>query len=53
MFTDRLDVYSNAIKKHAAHIIYTQHNTVILKCININLKKTVIIPTHTNIYYNK
>ena len=37
MFIDRLEVHINARIKHTALITYTPH-TVILKCININLK---------------
>ena len=50
MFIDRLEVHNNTMIKHTAlitHHIYT----VILKYININLKKkTGLIPTHINRY---
>ena len=40
MFIDRLEVHINTRIKHTALITYTPHilYTVILKCININLK---------------
>ena len=38
MYIDRLEVHYNTMIKHTAHITQTLY-TVILKCININLKK--------------
>ena len=55
MFIDRLEVHNNTMIKYTAHNTHTHtpHTYSRIKCINIYLKKTVIIPTHINRHYNK
>ena len=52
MFIDRPEVHNNTMIKHASHITYTHTTyTVILKYININLKKPSNNPnTYKQIY---
>ena len=50
MFIDRLEVHNNTMINHTALITHTPHIYSHIKYININLKKTVLIPTHINRY---